>query len=133
MAIPYNAEAISQYSLVGDKDEPKTVFLLGFLDASEAAYLDEQFSKVELKGSGGEMEPQISVDISGKQLEAVRLKFKGADNFGGTVFGFTEKQYPFGRRKVLNDAGLNAIKPFIAELGQKIIAQSSLSEEQEGN
>ena len=97
------------------------------------SYLDENFSKIELKGSGGEMEPQISVDISGKQLEAVRLKFKGADNFGGTVFGFTEKQYPFGRRKVLNDAGLNAIKPFIAELGQKIISPFSHSVRRAGS
>ena len=133
MAIPYNSEAITLYSLIGDKDEPKTVFHLGFLDASESAYLDEAFSKVELKGRGGEMEPEIKVDISGKQLEAVRLKLKGADNFGGTQFGFTDKAYPFGRRKVLNDASLNLVKPFIAELGQKIVTQSAMSEEQEKN
>ncbi len=133
MAIPYNSEAITLYSLNGDKDEPKTVFHLGFLDASESAYLAEAFSKVELKGRGGEMEPEIKVDISGKQLEAVRLKLKGADNFGGVQFGLTDKAYPFGRRKVLNDASLNAVKPYIAELGQKIVSQSAMSEEQEKN
>ena len=133
MAVPYNVDAVNSYSLINDKDEPRTVFMLGYLDASEAAYLDEQFSKVELKGRGGEMEPEIKIDISGKQLEAVRLKLKSADNFGGTIFGFVDKQYPFGRRKVLNDAGLNAVKPFIAELGQQIISQSSLSDKQEKN
>lgn len=133
MAIPYDADAVSQYSLIDDKDDPKSIFLLGFLDASEAAYLDEQFAKVELKGNGSEMQPEIRVDISGKQLEAVRLKLKGAENFGGVKFEFTEKQYPFGRRKVLSDASLNKVKPFIAELGQRIIAQSAMTEAQEKN
>jgi hypothetical protein len=126
-------EAVKNYSLVGDKDEPKTVFHLGYLDASEAAYLDEQFSKVELKGRGDEMQPEIKIDISGKQLEAVRLKLKGADNFEGVKFDFIDKQYPFGKRKVLNDKSLNYVKPFIAVLGQEIISQSSLSEDAEKN
>jgi hypothetical protein len=133
MAVPYNAEAISNYSLANDKDEPKSIFHLGFLDASESAYLDEQFSKVELKGVGDTMQPEIKIDISGKQLEAVRLKLKGAENFGSVKFDTVEKQYPFGKRNVLSNKALDTVKPFIAELGQQIISQSSLSEAQEKN
>lgn len=133
MAIPYNVEAVKKYTLANDKDEPKSIFNLGYLDASEAAYLDQEYSKVEMKGSGDSFLPEIKVDISGKQLEAVRLKLKGAENFGDVKFDFVDKQYPFGKRKVLSEKSLNQVKPFIAELGQEIIAQSNLSEEQEKN
>ena len=133
MAIPYDSDAVKMYSLVNDKDEPKTVFHLGYLDASESAYLDEQFSSVELKGRGDDVQPEIKIDITGKQLEAVRLKLKGADNFGGVKFEFVEKLYPFGRRQVLSDKSLNKVKLYIPELGQQIIAQSSLSELAEKN
>lgn len=127
MAIPYNVEAVKMFDITG------TQFQLGFLDANEAAYLDQEFSKVEMKGNGENFQPEIKIDISGKQLEAVRLKLKGADNFGDVKFDFIDKQYPFGKRKVLNEKSLNYVKPFIAVLGQEIIAQSSLSEEAEKN
>lgn len=127
MAIPYNVEAIKKYDITG------TQFHLGYLDASESAYLDQEFSKVEMRGNGENFQPEIKIDISGKQLEAVRLKLKGADNFGDVKFDFIDKQYPFGKRKVLNDKSLNYVKPFIAVLGQEIISQSSLSEDAEKN
>lgn len=133
MAIPYNSEAVKDYTLKNDKDEPKTIFHLGYLDASESAYLDEQFSKVELKGRADDMQPEIKIDISGKQLEAVRLKLKGVENFSGATFEFVDKQYPFGKRKVLSEKSLNLVKPFIAELGQQIVDQSTLREDQEKN
>ena len=127
MAIPYNVEAIKNYEITG------TQFHLGFLDANEAAYLDQEFSKVEMKGNGENFQPEIKIDISGKQLEAVRLKLKGTDNFNDFKFNTIEKQYPFGKRKVLDEKSLNAVKPFIAVLGQEIISQSSLSEDAEKN
>ena len=127
MAIPYDASAVKNYEITG------TQFQLGYLDASEAAYLDQEFSKVEMKGIGENFSPEIKIDVSGKQLEAVRLKLKGAENFGGTTFEFVDKQYPFGKRKVLSEKSLNFVKPFIAEIGQQIILQSSLSGEQEKN
>lgn len=127
MAIPYNVDATKKHDITG------TQFQLGYLDASESAYLDQEFSKVEMITVNGELQPQIKIDISGKQLEAVRLKLKGADNFGGFTFDTVEKQYPFGKRKVLNEKSLNAVKPYIAELGQAIIGQSSLSEDAEKN
>ena len=123
MAIPYNSEAIKNHDITG------TQFHLGYLDASESAFLDEQYSKLELVG--GEM--KVKIDISGKHLETVRLKLKGADNFGGFTFTFTEKQYPFGKRKVLDEKSLNAVKLYIPELANKILEQSQLSEEQEKN
>lgn len=123
MAIPYNSEAIKNHDITG------TQFHLGYLDASESAYLDEQFSKLELVNG----EVSVKIDISGKHLETVRLKLKGADNFGGFTFGFTEKQYPFGKRKVLDDKSLNAVKLYIPELANEILKQSQLSEEQEKN
>lgn len=123
MAIPYNAEAISKHDITG------TQFHLGYLDASESAYLDEQYSKIELVDG----EARVKIDISGKQLDTVRLKLKGADNFGGFTFGFTERVYPFGKRNVLDEKSLNAVKPYIPELANKILEQSQLSGEQEKN
>ena len=127
MAIPYNSEAIKNHDITG------TQFQLGYLDASESAFLDKEFTKVELKGSGENYMPEIKIDLSGKHLEIVRLKLKGADNFGGFTFTFTDKQYPFGKRKVLDDKSLNAVKLYIPELAGEILKQSQLNEEQEKN
>jgi hypothetical protein len=127
MAIPYNVDAVKIHEITG------TQFKLGYLDASESAYLDKEFSRVEMIQVDGELTPQIKIDISGKQLEAVRLKLKGAENFGDVRFDLTEKHYPFGKRMVVSDKSLNFVKPYIPELGQAIINQSALTEEQEKN
>jgi hypothetical protein len=131
MIIPFDVDAIRQFSLKDDT-EPKTVFKLGYLDAQESAWLDAEFSKVEMKGRGDKMEPEIKIDIAGKYLEVVRLKLKGADNFG-IDFKFTDKPYPFGKRRVLDEKSLNAVKSCIAELAQEILKESTLSGEQEKN
>lgn len=133
MVIPFNADASKNFSLKADTGENKTIFNIGFLDAHESAFLDREFTKLEVKANNGEYLPDVKIDISGKQLETVRLKLKGWSNFGDARCEFIEKQYTFGKRKVLSDSSLNAVKPYIPELANEIMAISVMSGEQEKN
>jgi len=119
----YDINAVRPYTLKSDTAAQKTIFSLGNLDPQEEAYLQSSFTTISYgkKKEGEEgVETFVTVDASHRNIEAVRLKLKGIENFP-TAINFTEKQYPFGKRMVVADEFLNAISPYIGELGKEII------------
>jgi hypothetical protein len=129
----YNVNATRHYSLKSDTDETKTIFTLGYLDPQEEAYLQSAFTtisygkKKEDEGTEGGVETFVTVDAAHRNIEAVRLKLKGIENFP-LALSFTTKHYPFGDRQVVTDEILNAISPALSELGKEIINSATFEE-----
>lgn len=121
------------------ESEPRTIFILGVLDAASQRYIDETFSSTEFVPSGktdekgnAVMEARIKPNMAGRTFEAVRIGLKGIKNFGRQLT-FTERTYPFGKRTVLDDESMNSIKPFIQEIGLEILKDVEVTEEAEKN
>jgi hypothetical protein len=121
----YDVTTTTNFIHPKDTSEPKTIFSIGVIDAKAQAWIDKEFTQMAWKsGAIGEngkpsMEPVINIDRSNKQLELVKLGLRGATNFS-VELKFTEQQYAFGKRTVLDDASLNAVKPYIPELATAI-------------
>ena len=119
--------------------EPRTIFMLGVLDAQEQKYLDSQFTRTEygfsdeLDESGNKkVITKMTSNQAEKSYEAVRLKLKSVKNFEHTLT-FTEHVYPFGKRSVVSEQSMNAIKPFITEVGTQILRDVTVDEESTKN
>ncbi len=119
----YNINAVRPYTLKSDEEEVKTIFSLGNLDPQEEAYLQSTFLTTSYgKKKEGEkgIDTFVTIDAAHRNIEAVRMKLKGVENFPQTI-SFTTKKYPFGERQIVTDDFLNAISPYISELGKEII------------
>lgn len=139
MVPSYDINKTIKYSLKNDIDDVKTVFQIGVLDAKAQAFLNTEFTTVQMKGNGRrnsennpDMEPVISINRDGKDIETVALCLKSVTNFSG-VISFTEKTYTFGKRSVLTDAALNLIKPYVPELADAIREASEFTADVEKN
>jgi hypothetical protein len=121
----YDINQTIEYTHPEDVGEVKTIFLLGVLDAKAAAYVNTKFTAIQMQAAGKkddgttEMVPNIKIDHDGKQIEVVALGLKGVQNFG-TQLKFVEKVYPFGKRKVVSDESLDALKPYISAIADAI-------------
>lgn len=122
----FDVNATTDFIHPDDKAEPKTVFQIGVIDAKAQAWIDNQFTQLtwmrsEAAADAGKpmMQPHVQIDRSNKQIELVKLGLKGARNFD-VPLKYTKQQYPFGERTVLDDATLNALKPYIPALATAI-------------
>lgn len=128
-----------EYSLLDDKDSPKTIFMLGALDAILASYLID--NAIIYKRPGPDQEPTTDVILLNRwrQLEIVRFGIKGWKHFStaaGKEATFATKEFEIpnvGKRQGLTDDSLNYLKPYIAELALEITRDNTISEEEEKN
>jgi hypothetical protein len=121
----YDINQTTEFTHPDDTGDTKTVFLLGVLDAKAQAFVNTKFTAVEMQADGKKedgttaMVPNIKIDHDGKQIEVVALGLKGVQNFGSPLT-FVEKLYPFGKRKVVDDRSLDALKPYIPAIADAI-------------
>lgn len=122
-----------------EEKEPRTIFILGVLDAQEQKYLDSQFTTTEYgfsdeldEAGNKKVTTKMKSNQAEKSYEAVRLKLKGIKNFDHTLT-FAEHVYPFGKRTVVSEQSMNAIKPFITELGTQILNDVTIDEKSTKN
>ena len=138
MLAVYDVNTTTEYIHPQDKTEPKTVWHIGVLDAKAHAFVTNAFTNLSWKASGEVdpitkkpvMEPNVTVDRSNKQVELVKLGLKGVVNFPVKLV-YVEEKYPFGTRTVLDDASLNAIKPYIEALAAEIERNSTVTADDE--
>lgn len=124
-----NPDAISEYSLISDTGEDKTIFQLGTIDSFVRAYVDD--THLNIKKEDGSFD---DVAIHHKYLEFVKFGLKGWKNFkdaSGQDIQFKSEEVSLprlGKRAVASDESLKCLDlKWIIELGLEIIAHNSLS------
>ena len=121
----YDINQTTEFTHPDDTGDLKTVFLLGVLDAKTQAFVNTKFTAVEMQADGKKddgttaMVPNIKIDHDGKQIEIVALGLKGVQHFGAEL-KFVEKVYPFGKRRVIADESLDALKSYIPAIADAI-------------
>jgi hypothetical protein len=118
MLLTPDANQIREYSLPDDK-EPKTIFLIGSIDAALIAQIsDTTFTKK-------------NIDVHTRCLLLTQFGLKGWKNFGDE---FDESKYisdinvpGIGIRKALNADALELVKPYTIAIGNEIFRLNYLA------
>jgi hypothetical protein len=133
--------AIERFTLPDDKDEPRSVFHLGILDATLYAALKEQASRVEVDGGLVDtINQRGNMTIVAKkktyELQLVRFGVKGWENldvpFDATKH-LVSHPTPVGSRLGLTDEMLTRLKPAIHQLAARLEAINAVEETVEKN
>jgi hypothetical protein len=128
-----------EYSLPEDKASPRTIFLLGSLDAVLASYLIDNAIIYKRPGLDQDQTNDVILLNRWRQLEVVRFGVKGWKHFStreGKEAPFTTKEFDIanvGKRQGLTDDSLNYLKPYISQLAFKVTTDNTISEEEEKN
>lgn len=129
-----------------DKGEPPTVFEYGTLTSGDVGAIRDAVTKITFKGDLKDSEVDeegrdftTQVNTSAMNREAVRRGLRGWENLmdsKGKPITFKTRTREIDRvqREVVPDDLLNLLPlPVIAELGEKILEENSLKEEDSGN
>ena len=124
-----------RYTLKNDKDEPKTVWLLGILDTRIRKQLEDIAWEYEATpGAPGDAKAKASFNLGKTELEFVAFGLKGFENFtkpDGKPMYFKLEDRVIGNKvyHVLADEVLKVIPgDIISELAAKIKEINSVSE-----
>ena len=135
-----NLHSIEKYSLESDKKPPKTVFILGPIDAPLMAAIDDEQTFYKFDRARPDAETGMVIRLNQRYVEFVRYGLKGWENYQdaeGKVIDYASQEYAVdgvGIRLGLKDALLRAMSlEDIAELAGRIKILNKLTKEQEKN
>jgi hypothetical protein len=119
---------VREYSLMEDTSDDKTIFLIGVIDTSARAYIDDTHSIY--KKDSAELD---DVALHNKYIQFVRFGLKGWKNLKTTdgneaEFKTVEELFPrIGKRIVISNDSLNYLPlKAIIELGIQIVSENYL-------
>ena len=140
MIIALDINEVRPYTLESDTTEPKTVFQVGVLDGVLLSAIEDSQTQFGVSNTGDKGSPDISVNLHGKNVEAVKFGLKGWENFkdkNGNDVLFTTQNYTVPRVGVRAGVSRDSLsrlnKDVIAELATEILKASSFDKEQEKN
>lgn len=135
----FDITKVEDYILKRDRtsDDP-TIFHIGKLDITLRGYIEDMSKQFGISGNGeAEASATVSMNLSKKDIEAVRFGIKGWDNFqnSGVAVEFKTESRPtkIGPRHGLADKLLNWLQPYIDELAEVVWSYNFPSEELKKN
>ena len=135
----FDVSETREYSLKADTSEPKTVFILGWLDSALQAHLNDSTVGFRANGKGPNSQADVRVNTNMRLREIVKFGVKGWKHFldkNGQEIQLDFVSVPIarsGNRSGLSDRCLDLLKPYIPELAKQIEAGSWLTTEEAGD
>jgi len=137
----FDVNQVKEYSLINDRGEDRTIFLLGVLDSKLEFFLADKTKSFGLNTKSQEDSPAtIHLEIDVHNWRVVKYGLKGWKNFKNPKTG---EDYPFrtqveniqgvGPRNAVHADSLDLLKPIIKELAKEILQINKVTEQDEKN
>ncbi len=140
MLVAVDATEVREYSLEADKEDTKTIFLLGSLDHALANAIEDDATSFQLNAKGPDAPADVKVKSAARDFNTVRFGLRGWKSFldkDGKDVKFDTFSINFrqvGNRSAVSDATMGRLKAeWIRELAKRIRGENSISPAEEKN
>jgi hypothetical protein len=135
----FDVSETREYSLQSDKGEPKTVFIVGWLDSALQAFVNDRTVGFRANGRGPDTQADVNVNTNMRLREIVKFGVRGWRNFQDKnsqdvpVDFVSVSLGRSGNRTGLSARCRDVLKPYIPELAKQIESGSWLTADEAGN